>query len=44
VEFVNAIIDELVRQRYELPAYSTLENIADVVASSGDDASLLTSK
>ena len=35
VDLVNAIIDELVRQRYELPAYSTLENIADVVASSG---------
>jgi hypothetical protein len=36
VDLVNAIIDELVRQRYELPAYSTLENIADVVASSGE--------
>jgi hypothetical protein len=35
VDLVNAIIDELVRQRYELPAYSALENIADVVASSG---------
>jgi hypothetical protein len=36
VDLVNAIIDELVRQQYELPAYSTLENIADVVASSGE--------
>jgi uncharacterized protein DUF4158 len=36
VDLVNAIIDELVRQQYELPAYSTLENIADVVASAGE--------
>jgi hypothetical protein len=36
VDLVNAIIDELVRQRYELPAYSTLENIGNVVASSGE--------
>jgi hypothetical protein len=36
VDLVNAIIDDLVRQRYELPAYSALENIADVVASSGE--------
>ena len=36
VDLVNAIIDELLRCRYELPAYSTLATVADDVASAGE--------
>lgn len=36
VDLVNAIIDELIHRRYELPAYSTLAKIADEIASAGE--------
>lgn len=35
VDLINAIIDELLRGRVELPAYSTLVQIAEDVASEG---------
>lgn len=36
VDLINAIIDELLRGRVELPAYSTLVQIAEDVASEGE--------
>ena len=36
VDLVNAIIDELIRRRFELPAYSTLEKVAEEIASASE--------
>ena len=41
VDLINAIIDELLRSRVELPAYSTLVKVAEEVASTGE-AELIT--
>jgi hypothetical protein len=37
VDVINAVIEELIFRRYELPAFSTLDNIAEAAATTAQD-------
>lgn len=38
VDLINAVLDELIQRGYELPAYSTLNNIAETALASAQEA------